>query len=106
MRLEFATFVVVTLTAVVSFADGDSPEGKAIVNPYFKHVQWRVWRDDDSPVENLRTLVRDGKKYKSVEMTLKPTPVADRMYPTGPLREGQPIKWETRKQPPEKFAGM
>ena len=36
------------------------PEGPPIVNPYYSNVQWRVWRDDATPVKDVRTLVRDG----------------------------------------------
>jgi len=82
------------------------PDGPPIVNPYFSHVKWRVWRDDDTPVDGVRSLVRDGKETKSAIVSLQPTPVADRIYPAGRLHDTEPIKWETRATPSEEFAGI
>ncbi len=81
------------------------PDGPPIHNPYFTHVKWRVWRDDETPVEKVRTLVRKGKETSSVEITLQPTPLADRRYPAAPLRTGEPIRWETKTTPSDSFAG-
>ena len=85
---------------------GELPEGPEITNPYYPKATWRVWRDDDTPVERVQTVVRKGKEKKAATITLAPTPVADRIYPSAPLREGEPIKWETATTPSERFAGV
>jgi len=82
------------------------PDGPPIRNPYYENVKWRVWRDDETPIENVQTLVRDGKNKKPATLTLAPTPVAKRIYPTGPLRDGEPIRWKTLAKPSKKFSGV
>jgi hypothetical protein len=84
----------------------ETPEGLAIQNPYYTHVKWRVWRDDATPIEDVATLVREGKEKKASVTTLAPTPVEQRIYPAGPIKDGEPILWETRKKPSKEFAGV
>ncbi len=82
------------------------PDGPEIINPYYPKQKWRVWRDDETPIEGVGTLVHEGKEKKQKTITLQPTPVAERIYPAGPLTEGQPIKWEVLSEPSQRFAGM
>ncbi len=87
----------------------DLPEGPEIKNPYFERAKWRVWRDDPTPIPNVRTLVREGKEKLPTSITLQPTPVAERIYPEGPLVDGAPIKFvpgETRETRYARFAGV
>jgi len=84
----------------------EEPSGPAIINPYFSYSRWRVYRDDSTPVENVGTLVRKGKEKKPDVITLAPTPLDKRIYPTGPLRGKEPILWAVRKTPPKEFAGV
>jgi len=87
-------------------APADLPEGPPIQNPYYEKAGWRVWRDDATPIENVQTLVRDGKEKKQATITLTPTPVAKRIYPSGPIKDGEPIKWETLSAPSGRFSGV
>jgi hypothetical protein len=84
----------------------DLPDGPPIQNPYFENAKWRVWRDDETPIEGIQTLVRDGKEKKPATITLAPTPVARRIYPSGTLREGEPIRWKTLAPPSKRFSGV
>lgn len=84
----------------------DLPDGPAIHNPYYPNAKWRVWRDDETPIENVRTVVREGKKKVAGTLTLAPTEVAKRIYPDGPLRDGKPIRWKTLATPSKQFAGV
>jgi hypothetical protein len=52
------------------------------------------------------TLTKDGKEKKTAIITLAPTPVAKRIYPSGPLKEGKPIKWVTLPKPSKRFSGV
>ncbi|MFV1959361.1 MAG: hypothetical protein ACC662_08105, partial [Planctomycetota bacterium] len=84
----------------------EMPDGPPIHNPYYPNVKWRVWRDDATPIENVRTVIQQGKVKKEARITLQPTPVAQRIYPSGPLQEGKPIQWTTQATPSKRFAGV
>lgn len=86
--------------------DEDPPDGPPIRNPYYENQKWRVWRDDETPIEDVQSVVRDGKEKKAVSITLAPTPVAQRIYPDGPLEEGKPIRWKTLARPSRRFSGL
>lgn len=77
-----------------------------IINPYYTHSEWRVWRDDATPVENVTSLVREGKENKPTTITLQPTPVADRIYPIVPQEGEAPVQWRVRAAPSDEFAGV
>gem|GEM_PF-1460482 len=84
----------------------DLPDGPKIQNPYYPNAKWRVWRDDDTPVEQVASMVRKGKDKVPTEITLAATPVAKRTYPNGALVEGKPIKWTTLATPSKRFSGV
>jgi len=84
----------------------DLPDGPPIHNPYYKNVKWRVWRDDPTPIKNVRSMIRVGKEKKATTITLAPTPVTKRIYPDGPLKEGKPIRWKTLATPSKRFSGV
>ncbi|MHC4952400.1 MAG: choice-of-anchor D domain-containing protein [Planctomycetota bacterium] len=101
-----AALVLGTRAASAQDASEDLPDGPKIKNPYYPNAKWRVWRDTDEPIEDVQTMVRQGKEKKQTTITLAPAPVAKRIYPSGPLKEGEPIRWETRKTPSTKFSGV
>jgi len=111
--MRVITFLVlIALAALVSpsvSAQDDPPVGvgggTGIKNPYHKTATWRVWRADPTPVEGVRTLVKEGKEKKGAVITLAPTPADKRIYPTGAPRDGEPIRWVTLPEPPADFAG-
>ncbi len=84
----------------------DLPDGPKIHNPYYPNSKWRVWRDNEAPIENVQTMVRKGKDKVGATITLAPTPVAKRIYPDGPLQKDKPIKWKTLTTPPKQFSGV
>ncbi len=103
--LKLATLTLACMF-VAAMADADPPDGPAITNPYFTHSKWRVYRDDATPIENVKTLLRKGKEKKPAVITLQPTPLAKRIYPIGPLRGDEPIQWAVKKEPSKEFAGV
>jgi len=54
---------------------------QAIQNPYFEVGEWRVWRDDDSPILELPSMKRIDKEEKAVSITLEPIAPKERMFP-------------------------
>ena len=84
----------------------DLPDGPKIRNPYYPNSKWRVWRDNEEPIEDVASMVRKGKEKVATKITLAPTPVSKRIYPDGPLQKGKPIKWKTLKTPSKKFSGV
>jgi hypothetical protein len=84
----------------------EKAEGTPIRNPYYETCKWRVWRDDPTPIPNVQTVVKEGKQKKAAMTTLSPTPVAQRIYPAGPPRDGRPIKWAALRAPSKKYAGV
>jgi len=109
--IPLALLVTLAALASPSVSAEDEPKigiggGAGITNPYQTETKWRVWRDDATPIPNVTTLVREGKEKKGVVITLTPTPVARRIYPAGPPRDGEPIKWVTAPKPSTEFAGV
>jgi len=51
-------------------------------------------------------MIREGTENKVVAITLAPTPLAQRIYPSGPLEEGEPIQWMALSTPSPRFAGV
>ncbi len=78
-------------------------------NPYFDHTQWKVWRDDPSPVEGVTSVVREENEDKPVEVTLVAPPQAERLYPAQPPAQdsGEPfVVFEKLARPSTTYAGM
>ena len=49
-----------TIPTLASPQDGTSAgEKPAIHNPYFQETSWKVWRDDESPVKGVVSMVRE-----------------------------------------------
>ena len=90
--------------------DGEDARGGAeIKNPYFKTTEWKVWRDDDSPVKGITSLVREGKKKKPVEITLEAPAKSARVYPVDPPQKagkGPYIAFKKSARASRKYAGM
>ncbi len=82
------------------------PDGPKIQNPYYTHSKWRIWRDNDTAIRNVKSMVQNGKKKEAVTVTLTPPPVASRIYPDGPLKEGKAILWKTKASPSAEFSGI
>jgi hypothetical protein len=108
MRIFEAAFVVfaVLLGSSSAFGQAEPEDGPPIQNPYYSTTKWRVWRDDPTPIEKVPMVVKVGKEKKPTFITLAPTPVAKRIYPSGPLRDGRPIQWKTFAKPSRRFSGV
>ncbi|MDJ0521968.1 MAG: hypothetical protein QNJ90_07820, partial [Planctomycetota bacterium] len=99
-------FVADTGRPAVGEEEGSEAKG-AFQNPYFERAAWKVWRDDDMPVEGLLNMVREGKKKKQVQLTLKPPAKEGRIYPVAKKPGAEPaIVFEKRGTPSKTFAGM
>ncbi|MEN8150868.1 MAG: hypothetical protein ABFS86_13680, partial [Planctomycetota bacterium] len=61
---KLTPLLLVCLAALASPAVTAQDGAAAIRNPYHSETKWRVWRDDDSPVADVKTLVREGKEKK------------------------------------------
>lgn len=95
--------------AAVGEDEGGASESRRIRNPYFEKTEWKVWRDDDSPVENVRSMAREGKKEKVVAVTLCAPPARERLYPLDPPAKpggGPYVVFEASQQPSSKYAGI
>ena len=77
-------------------------------NPYYERATWRVWRDDDTPVPGVVSLVREGKAKKQVSVTLRLPKRAERIYPTKlpEAAKGPALVFKARTKAPKQFAGM
>jgi hypothetical protein len=87
-------------------AGGEDDERGAIKNPYYERAEWKVWRDDETPVEGVTSMVRKDKKDVAATVTLAPVPRAERTYPVDPPSKGPYIAFEKRAKPSAKYAGM
>ena len=76
-----------------------------IKNPYFETSKWRVWRLDETPVKNVRSLVKEKGKEVPVEVTIAPIPPKERSYPVDEGGRGA-IVYRPSVAPSKKYAGM
>ena len=79
-RAPQAACLLAALSALLPTGSGpllaqEAPAGRAIRNPYFQKTEWKVWRDDDTPLENIQALVRDGKETKVATTVLAAPPL-------------------------------
>jgi len=88
-----------------SGADGGKPK---IHNPYFEETKWRVWRDTPELLENVPSMVHEGKEKKIVVVSLQPEAQATRIYPQDPpTKPGKPfVVYEARPKPSPRYAGI
>ncbi len=89
--------------------DGAAVRQAAILNPYFQETEWRVWRDDPTPLENVPSVVREGKEEKTVEVTLAPIDPAARAFPLEPAQagaEGPYVIYQASAETGVLYAGM
>jgi len=87
----------------------DGKEQPVFRNPYFSKTEWRVWRDEETPVEGLTGMVHEDKKDKPVPLTLRPVENAKRTYPVDPpttLGKSPYLVFEESATPSPKYAGM
>ncbi len=100
------------LVAALLFSSGGAALGEdepAFPNPYFEKTEWKVWRDDDKPVEGITSLVREGKEKKQVPITLAPIAKDKRTYPVEPPQKPDDdpyLVFKASATPSKKFAGM
>ena len=97
-RLVVALLLGGLLLAARGSAQAEDPEDPsprgAIRNPYFEKTEWKVWRDDDSPVEGVQSMVREGKEKKVVPVTIQALPPEKRIYPVEPGSDGPYIAFK------------
>lgn len=114
---SLALLLGVLLIAAGPAAGEDEDEGSssdrsthpAIHNPYFEKTEWKVWRDDDSPVEDVPSMVREGKEKKVVRITIEAPPEATRIYPVAPSGSGSDlpmVAYEELAKASTKYAGI
>ena len=86
---------------------GNTEKQAAIINPYFDQAYWKVWRDDDSPVQGVVSMVQEGKQKKAARIDLSAPPKDKRIYPVDPAKAGTPfVQFNASKTPSQKFAGI
>jgi hypothetical protein len=80
-----------------------------ILNPYFHDAEWRVWRDDQTPIPDVKSEVRVDKKEKVVPVELAALELAKRMYPVPPPEagaEGPYVVYQTSPKASLLYAGI
>jgi len=84
----------------------EEPAGE-IQNPYFSRPEWKLWREDDAPVEGLSSLERQGDQEQRVAITLSPLPAAERLYPVRTGAGDRPcFLFEPLPTPSPRYAGL
>lgn len=73
-----------------------------IRNPYYETTSWRVWRDDESPIEGVKSMVREGKQKKAVEVTVSAPSANARAYPV----DGPELALKKSSKPSPRYAGI
>ena len=105
-----ALFLAVLLLPVGRSARAEDEKAEpAFRNPYFEKTGWRVWRDDETPIEGISSMVHEGKAEKAVQITLQPVEKAKRTYPVDPpSKPGKSpyLVFEESAKPSSKYAGM
>jgi hypothetical protein len=89
--------------------EDDENVAVAICNPYFETCEWKVWRDDPSPIEEVQSLVRKDGENQAVTTTVEAPPVSERIYPVDAgATEGDPraVVLSALPEPSEHFAGI
>lgn len=100
---------VVAFQELTDHDEVDEGAGVAINNPYFETGEWRVWRDDASPIEEVQSLAREDGEIKEVTTTVEAPPLSQRVYPVEPgAAEGEPraVVLSALPEPSERFAGI
>ena len=78
-------------------------------NPYYQRTEWKVWRDDDSPVEDVQSMVREEGEEKAVRVTIEAPEAKGRVYPLDPPGEddsGPLVAYEAREEASPIYAGI
>ncbi|PCJ54231.1 MAG: hypothetical protein COA70_06255 [Planctomycetota bacterium] len=83
----FSHFLTLLFAATLSPQQGEAakplegPLPPAIQNPYFEVGEWRVWRDDASPILDLASVEKVEKEEQAISITLQPIALKDRVFP-------------------------
>jgi hypothetical protein len=106
MRSRFILFAVsLSLVGIVAPAPAGGSEGAAIRNPYYEKTEWKVWRDDATPVPDIQNVTGKEKKEQIVTVTVQPPSAATRLYPMVLGRKASAIAvWQPSKTS-KRFAG-
>jgi len=81
MRLRLLLLASAALLPAAAPAPAGGTEGAAITNPYYDTTEWKVWRDDPTPVPGIANVEGKEKKEKIVERTIQPPPAGTRLFP-------------------------
>ena len=84
----------------------DDEGGRAIRNPYYEKTEWKVWRDDESPVDGVPNLVKEGKEKKAVTITLAAPDEKKRIYPTETGTADRYLAYAVASTPSKVYAGI
>ncbi len=86
--------------------DATKPRPAIRNNPYFGTTEWKVWRDDPTPVAAVTSMRRVGKAKKAVTIELVPPPANQRIYPVTPSPGGPLVRYSASTKPSQRFAGI